>query len=202
MLSRAFCPARERGVMRIRVRRFTSAPVIVACVVALVSLIDRAASAQSLGGAETVRGTVKDPTGGVMQAVEVKISNPVTGLTRTSTTDAAGKYVFSNLPPNPYHLSVEAQGFQTLQHDVDVRSAVPIDMDLTLALAGATDSVQVVGHADLVERDPTAHTDVDRSLIERMPLESSSGLNRVITLASPGVVADSNGFFHPIGDHG
>ena len=29
----------------------------------------------------------------------------------------------------------------------------------------------------------------------------AAGLNQVITLASPGVVADSNGFFHPIGDH-
>ena len=27
------------------------------------------------------------------------------------------------------------------------------------------------------------------------------GLNQVVTLASPGVVADSNGFFHPVGDH-
>ncbi len=106
--------------------------------------------------------------------------------------------MFSNLPPNPYHLSVEAQGFELLQRDVDVRTAVPIELDLTLALAGATSTVQVVGHAeDLVERDPTAHTDVDRSLIEKMPLESSSGLNQVITLASLGVVADSNGFFHP-----
>ena len=34
-----------------------------------------------------------------------------------------------------------------------------------------------------------------------MPLGTSSGLNQVITLASPGVVADSNGFFHPVGDH-
>ena len=81
--------ARERGVMRIRVRRFTSASVILACLVALVSFADRAASAQSLGGAGTVRGIVKDPTGGVMQAVEVRISNPVTGLARTATTDAA-----------------------------------------------------------------------------------------------------------------
>jgi hypothetical protein len=34
-----------------------------------------------------------------------------------------------------------------------------------------------------------------------MPVETAAGLNQVITLASPGVVADSNGFFHPIGDH-
>ena len=157
--------------------------------------------AQGLGGAGTVRGTVKDPTGGVMQAVEVKIANPVSGFTRTATTDAAGKYVFSNLPPNSYHLSIDAEGFQTLERDVDVRSAVPIDVDVMLALA-TTASVQVVGHTeDLLERDPTAHTDIDQTLISRLPLESSSGLNQVITLASPGVVSDSNGFFHPIGDH-
>jgi Carboxypeptidase regulatory-like domain len=158
--------------------------------------------AQGLGGAGTVQGTVKDPTGGVMQAVEVRISNPVTGFSRTTTTDASGRYVFSNLPPNPYHISVVAEGFQTLERDVDVRSAVPITLDLAMALAGATSNVEVVGHAeDLLERDPTAHTDIDQSLISKLPLESSSGLNQIITLASPGVVSDSNGFFHPIGDH-
>ena len=137
-----------------------------------------------------------------MQAVEVTIKSPVSGFTRTATTDAAGKYVFGNLPPNSYHLAIQAQGFQPMERDVDVRSAVPITVDLTLALAGATSTVDVVGHAeDLLERDPSAHTDIDQSLIAKLPLDSSAGLNQVITLASPGVVSDSNGFFHPVGDH-
>jgi len=160
------------------------------------------AHAQGLGGAGTVQGTVKDPTGGAMQAVEVRISNPVTGYSRTTTTDAAGKFIFSNLPPNPYHVTVAAEGFKPFDRDVDVRTGVPITFDIALALAGAATTVEVVGHAeDLTERDPTAHTDIDTSLISKMPIESSAGLNQVITLASPGVVADSNGFFHPIGDH-
>src|ERR1700687_4633958 len=160
------------------------------------------ARAQGLGGAGTVQGTVKDPTGGVMVAVTVDISNPVTGFKRSATTDAAGKVVFRNLAPNPYHLEVTAQGFDPLKRDVDVRSAVQINMDMALTLAGATSSVEVVGHTEaLTERDPTAHTDVDRSLIEKLPLDSSGGLNQIVTLASPGVVSDSNGFFHPIGDH-
>jgi carboxypeptidase family protein len=171
-------------------------------VVAITTIGVAGASAQGLGGAGTVQGTVKDPTGGVMQAVGVKITNAVSGFSRTTTTDVTGKYVFSNLPPNPYHLSVEAQGFQTLEKDVDVRSGVPITLDLSLALAGTTEKVQVVGHAeDLLERDPTAHTDIDQSTMEKLPIETSAGLNQMITLASPGVVADSNGFFHPIGDH-
>jgi hypothetical protein len=168
----------------------------------LMNLFVAPIGAQGLGGAGTIQGTVKDPTGGVMQAVQVRISNPVSGFSRTTTTDAAGKYVFSNLSPNPYHITVEAQGFQTLERDVDVRTGVPITADLTLALAGATTTVSVVGHAeDLLERDPSAHTDIDQSLIAKLPLEASSGLNQVVTLASPGVVSDSNGFFHPVGDH-
>jgi hypothetical protein len=160
------------------------------------------AAAQGLGGTGTVQGTVKDPTGGVMQAVDVTISNVVSGFTRTASTDAGGKFTFSNLPPNSYHVAVEAQGFTPFQRDVDVRSGVPVTVDVPLTLAGATSSVEVVGHAEeLTERDPTAHTDIDQSLISKLPLESSSGLNQVITLASPGVVSDSNGFFHPIGDH-
>ena len=160
------------------------------------------ASAQGLGGAGTVQGTVKDPTGGVMQAVEVKISNPVSGFTRTTTTDAAGKFVSATCRRILTTSSVEAQGFKPFERDVDVRTGVPITFDIALALAGATSSVEVVGHAeDLTERDPTAHTDIDQSLMAKLPIESSSGLNQVITLASPGVVADSNGFFHPVGDH-
>src|SRR4051794_5253857 len=167
------------------------------------SVVASPSFAQGLGGAGTVQGTVKDPTGGVMQAVEVRISNPVSGFTRTITTDAAGKYVFSNLPPNPYHITVDAQGFQTLERDVDVRTGVPITLDLTLSLTGATAAVEVVGHAgDLLERDPTAHTVIDQSLIAKLPLETSkSGLNQIVTRASPGVVSDSNGFFHRVGDH-
>jgi carboxypeptidase family protein len=183
-------------------RRWLHVPILGLHVVCVGLLGVGTVEAQGLG-AGTLQGTVKDPTGGVMQAVEVKISNPVTGFARTVTTDASGRYLLSNLAPNPYHVSVEVEGFQKLERDVDVRSGVPITLDLTLALAAATSAVEVVGHVeDLLERDPTAHTDIDQSLIAKLPIETSSGgLNQVVMLASPGVVADSNGFFHPIGDH-
>src|SRR6202022_2382137 len=55
---------------------------------------------------------------------------------------------------------------------------------------------------DLVEKDPSFHTDVDTGLTERLPLESqSSSVSSLVTLVSPGVVADSNGLFHGLGDH-
>ncbi|HUK36710.1 MAG TPA: TonB-dependent receptor [Vicinamibacterales bacterium] len=162
----------------------------------------RVGRAQELGGAGTVQGTVKDPTGDVMQAVTVTLRQPVTGLVRTATTDAEGRFVFRNVPPNPYHLTVQASGFNNVERDVGVRTAVPIDLDVVLEVSGVSTAVSVVAHPkDLVERDPTAHTDVDQSTIAKLPVEPAAGLNQVVALTSPGVVNDSNGFFHPIGDH-
>jgi hypothetical protein len=175
---------------------------IVAAVAGLILLATTPAAAQGLGGAGTVQGTVQDPTGGVMVSVLVVITSPVSGFRREATTDTSGRFVFRNLPPNAYHLSVSAQGFHPLDHDLDVRTSVPIELTLAFELASAASTVEVVGHAmDLIERDPTAHTDIDQTLLNKLPLEPVSGLNQVITLASPGVVADANGFFHPIGDH-
>src|SRR5579862_7510252 len=94
--------------------------------VASVLCLTSMARAQGLGSTGTVQGTVKDPTGGVMQAVTVKIGNPVSGFNRMANTDMAGKFVFGNLPPNPYHLSIAVQGFQVLERDITVRTSVPI----------------------------------------------------------------------------
>src|SRR6185312_17470745 len=52
------------------------------------------------------------------------------------------------------------------------------------------------------EADPSTHTDVDRALFDKLPLESStSSLSSLVTLATPGITADSNGLFHGLGDH-
>src|ERR1700741_5214193 len=55
---------------------------------------------------------------------------------------------------------------------------------------------------DLIENDPTFHTDVDKNLFDKLPLESqSSSLSNLVTLATPGISADSNGLFHGLGEH-
>src|SRR5208283_4296543 len=116
---------------------------------------------------------------------------------------SAGRFSFPNVPFNPYHLSVSLTGFAPYSQDVDVRSAVPLSLKITLQIAGSAESVTVQGEAgDLLENDPTFHTDVDRSLFDKLPLESSSSeLSSLVTLTSPGVAADSNGLFHGLGDH-
>jgi Carboxypeptidase regulatory-like domain/TonB-dependent Receptor Plug Domain len=155
--------------------------------------------AQSAAG--TITGVVTDASGAVVPDAAVTIENPVSGLSRSAKTDAAGHYQFNNLPLNPYHLVVNAAGFATFTSDVSVRSTVPVTPSIALQVGGASTTVTVTG-GDLVENDSSLHTDLDRNLIEKLPLESSSSsVSSLVTLSSPGVAADSNGLFHGLGDH-
>src|ERR1700723_3727248 len=157
-------------------------------------------SAQS--GSGSLNGTVFDPSGAVVANAKVEIHQVVSGFDRTITTDSKGNFSFSNVPFNPYHMTVTAAGFALSAQDVEVRSAVAASVKVSLQVTGSSTSVTVEAGADLVENDPTGHTDVDRDLFNKLPLESqSSSLSSLVTLASPGVAADSNGLFHGLGDH-
>ena len=157
---------------------------------------------QTLGNSGTIQGTVLDPSGAVMPGATVTIQNPVSEYTRSTVTKPDGKFELDNVPYNGYHLTASARGFQNYGQDVQVRSAVPIELKLSLSLGAATESLTVEGSSDLVESTPITHTDVDRGLFEKLPLESaSSELSSLVTLSVPGVAADSNGLFHGLGDH-
>ncbi len=132
----------------------------------------------------------------------VEIQNPVSRYDKRLQTDAQGNFEFDNVPYNNYHLTASAKGFQGGEEDVNVRSPLPVEAKISVKIGQATESVTVTTGGDLVETDTTTHTDVDRELFDKLPLESaSSSLSSLVTLASPGVSADSNGLFHGLGDH-
>jgi hypothetical protein len=149
-----------------------------------------------------VRGTVTDPSGAVIPNATVHLINQVSGLDRTATTDATGQFVFANIPFNPYRMTVLANGFAPTSKSFEIRSVVGANLSMVLQVAGSSQTVTVESSGDLVETDPTFHTDVDRELFTKVPLESeSSSLSSLVTLTTPGVAADSNGLFHGLGDH-
>ncbi len=157
--------------------------------------------AQSGSNSGTVVGTVTDGSGAVVVGAKVTIKNAISGYERSTVTDQTGKYTFSNLPFNPYHVQISAPGFDAYHHDVDVHSPVAINVTDALKIGGTATTV-TVDSGDLLENDSTVHTDVDRGLMEKMPLESqSSGLSSLVTETSPGVASDSNGQMHGLGDH-
>jgi len=170
-------------------------------IVAAVALTACAAQAQSSSG--SVNGTILDPTGAFIPGATVTIANPVSGYTHATTADSGGQFHFTNLPFNPYSITVTNPGFQKAVKTVTVSSVVAVTLPITLQVATSNTVVNVDSSPDaMVETDPDAHTDIDRQMIERMPMESlSSGLSSIVTQASPGISADSNGQMHGLGDH-
>src|SRR5579872_455224 len=161
------------------------------------------ARAQSVGNSGSVDGTVTDTSGAVIPNAKVEIRNPVSGYDRSATTDKTGRFQFTNVPFNPYHLTVTAEGFSPFVQDVEPRSTVPVTVQAKLNVATSNTSVTVEANGgDLVENDSTFHTDVDKNLFDKLPLESqSSSVSSLVTLSTPGIAADSNGLFHGLGDH-
>src|SRR6202167_3626240 len=160
------------------------------------------AHAQSGGSSGSISVTILDPTGAVVPNATVEIHNPISHFDRSATTDQSRNFSIPNVPFNPYHMTVKAEGFAATAKDVAVRSVVPVSVNISLPVSGSTTSVTVTDAGDLVENDSTFHSDIDRNSFEKIPLESAtSSVSALVTQSTPGIAADSNGLFHGLGDH-
>ena len=81
---------------------------VLACALLMVSAGLQLAAQQITG---SIRGTVVDPSGAVVQAATVRAQQTETGLTRTVITDRDGAYVFVELPIGHYQIRTEAMGY-------------------------------------------------------------------------------------------
>ena len=71
-----------------------------------------------------------------------------TGLIRTATTESAGEYTITNLPPKLYNITIEAQGFEKYTHQIKVGVGSVNDVSAKLAVTGASTTVEVTGSAE------------------------------------------------------
>ena len=136
----------------------------------------------------TISGTVHDPSGAVLPGANVVIQNQDTGLSRTVTTNAAGRYSAPALGLGNYQVTVQVQGFQSQVHSGIMltvgREAV---VDFTLTVGAVTQTVQVTGEAPVVElTNATLGGLVDDRTIRDLPLNGRSWDN--LALLQPGVV--------------
>ena len=103
----------------------------------------------------TLLGTVTDVSGAVVPGAKVEIREVNTGSTRSTVTNESGNYVFADLPPGQYRVSVEKQGFKKEVHaavDVLVNSTVRVDLKLEPGALSETIEVTEIGRASCRER--------------------------------------------------
>jgi hypothetical protein len=89
----------------------------------------------------SLAGTVTDASGGSVAGAQVVVTNEATGASRTGTTEADGKFIFTQLAPAKYKVEVKAKGFKTAvrQHlDVLVGTTTTLDVRLEVGTVAET----------------------------------------------------------------
>jgi hypothetical protein len=176
-------------------------PTLLFLVVLIVSALAPALLAQSAG---VVRGKVTAAGDAIMPGVTVQLRNDITGFRKDTLTDQGGVFSFYDVPFNPYELHVEVQGFAPVHRQVQVRSAIPLDVPVSLQLPTVSETINVVAEptAAQLETDTSqSHIDIDKSYIAKAPAAVASRAMEEIITSTPGFAKDENGRFHFQGAH-
>lgn len=120
----------------------------------------------------TILGHVTDPSGAAIAGAKATVKNVATNVTNDYTTDGSGDFVFVNLIPGNYQLTVAAQGFKTAQ-----ASGLVVEVDhtlrqnFTLIIGAVGEEVRVEAEAQMLQTDTASLGSVFTSkMIEELPL--------------------------------
>src|SRR5262245_41435539 len=119
-----------------------------------------------------IRGTIFDPSGAVVSAASITVTQAETGFTRTATSGPQGEFTFVELPIGHYRVETAVSGFVKFAQDsitLEVNQAVELPIHLKLASAGQID--EVMADAPLLETTSTSlGKTVAQSTIQDLPL--------------------------------
>ena len=146
-----------------------------------------------------ITGRITDQQGNVVSGATVTAANKGTGASRTVTTNDAGEYTITQLPPGKYDLSVEAKNFsKALAQDFELNVGAKVTKNFELQPGEITATVQVTGEAAAVN---TVTSEIGKSItpqeIQNLPLLNRTFAN--LSLIAP--EARPVGTFDPTKTH-
>src|SRR5262245_42831973 len=136
-----------------------------------------------------VVGRITDATGAVMPNAAVSLVNNDTNVTRQTTANEAGEFVFNLLPPGRYSLRVEKAGFKVYNvQDITLAAGDRTRADAQMAVGTASETVQVTAEAAALQTDSSSlGTSVAAKLEQAIPLNGRNYIQRA--QLAPGVTA-------------
>lgn len=127
----------------------------------------------------TILGHVTDQSGAVVAGATVRITNVATSVTRTTKSNGVGDYVFVNIPPGNYDISVEASGFSNQRINasrLDVEAT--LRQDFKLQVGATAEEVTVTSNSQMVQTDNVTEGEViPGRLIDELPLSGRDFTN-------------------------
>jgi hypothetical protein len=153
------------------------------------------ASAQSTFG--SIVGTVQDPSGAVIAASQVELTNVDENTTRKTVSNDAGLYEFLNVKPGRYSLSAQKSGFSSARIvDVVLDARQEKRVDVTLGVAGVQQTVEVTAEISAINTEnATISSTMNNQQVTQLPSNyrgaTTSPLGAIV--AAPGVQQDDSG---------
>ncbi|HUA16446.1 MAG TPA: carboxypeptidase-like regulatory domain-containing protein [Verrucomicrobiae bacterium] len=139
----------------------------------------------------TVVGTVTDASGAVVPGVSVTLSELGTSSTRTATTNDAGHYLFANIDPGLYSISLSKQGFATTKSQAEVKVGQSTTLNFSLQVGTSTTTVEVQATGtELQTMNATVGNTITSVAIDNLP-SLGRDVSTFVTL-QPGVSPDGS----------
>ncbi len=159
--------------------------------IAFASLIPTVLQAQITAG--SINGVVQDSSGATIPGATVTIVNTATSATRTAVSSQDGRYVFSQLTPGNFVITVSKTGFATYKHiNVLLQPSQVLELDVQLTVGSVSQQVVVTSAPSLLHtEDANSVVTLSTQELLALPVSSHSSLGSV--WATGGVVSPHTG---------
>ena len=144
---------------------------VAVCLALAVALLAAPAWSQSTATG-TVSGQVTDASNAAIAGAEVKLTDTGTGITLSTTSNDAGRYIFLNVAPGTYNLTFTKQGFSVYAvaaQAVKVGEVLTINAPLAVGSTTTTVEVSAVAGAELQTTNSTVGTTIGQDSMIYLP---------------------------------
>ena len=118
----------------------------------------------------TITGTLRDPSGAVVQNGKVSVSFPATGVSRQTVSNNTGAFLIAGLSVGHAAIQVEKPGFRMIRTETDLGVGETKTFDFNLEVAGADTTVEVVSETDLVRNSAAIGATFENTQISQLPV--------------------------------
>jgi len=140
-----------------------------------------------------VVGTVTDPQGAAVAAAAVTLTDKATSIARTATTNENGHYIFVDVNPGTYNLSVNKTGFRVSKVvDQVVQVGLSLTLNVTMEIGSVAETVEVTATqgAELQTLNATVGNTIGGDTLQNLPTIGRDAAT-FVTL-QPGVSPDGS----------
>ena len=138
-------------------------------------------------------GSVTDPSGSAVVNATVEITNAAKAQTRTAKTDEQGHFVFNELLPGTFVLSVDASGFKKYeQREINITATERVTIPpISLQVGAVSETVSVTADSAAVQTESAERSGLITSRqMQELPLKGRSYIGTTKLL--PGIIDTAN----------